>query len=183
MLPWGHAAVGYLLYSSWQRLGRGRTPTWPGVPALLVGTQAPDLIDKPLAWSVALLPSGRSLAHSLLVLGALTLLALALRERVDEDWRTVTAAGLLGWGLHVASDAALSLVAGDGCLAFLAWPLAGTCPYENDDSFAQHVAAFELTAPVTAGIALTMLAAAVWLADGRPGLRTLRSLIPGRERP
>jgi hypothetical protein len=40
----------------------------------LVATQLPDLVDKPLAWSLHLLPSGRSLAHSVLVAVPLVLL-------------------------------------------------------------------------------------------------------------
>lgn len=44
----------------------------------LYATQLPDLIDKPLAWSVGILPTGRSLAHSLLTA------SLVLASRVDE---------------------------------------------------------------------------------------------------
>lgn len=67
MMPWGHFAVAYLPYAIYSLL---RYRTFPGKrPTLLLlfATQLPDLIDKPLAWSFHLLPSGRSLAHSVLI--------------------------------------------------------------------------------------------------------------------
>lgn len=44
-----------------------RLPTGYTIAAVLLGTQLPDLIDKPLAWSFGLLLSGRMFAHSLVV--------------------------------------------------------------------------------------------------------------------
>jgi len=65
MWPWGHAAVGYLAYSLGYRASDRRL-TGAAVIALGVGTQFPDLIDKPLGWTFGVLPGGRTLAHSLL---------------------------------------------------------------------------------------------------------------------
>ena len=60
MLPWGHLAVGYLAYSLAVRVRSGGPPAGLAVAALAVGTQFPDLIDKPLVSWVSVLPSGRS---------------------------------------------------------------------------------------------------------------------------
>ncbi|PSQ17916.1 hypothetical protein BRC99_00275 [Halobacteriales archaeon QS_7_69_60] len=70
MLPWGHLAVGYLAYSLAVRGRTGGPPAGLATAALAVGTQFPDLIDKPLVAWVSLLPSGRSLGHSLLFAAA-----------------------------------------------------------------------------------------------------------------
>lgn len=58
MWPWGHAAIGYLLFSMDTRLRYGRRPGGPATILLFFGTQFPDLVDKPLAWTLPLLPSG-----------------------------------------------------------------------------------------------------------------------------
>ena len=65
MWPWGHLAVGYLVYSGLSRWRFGRLPGSVATLAVALGTQLPDLVDKPLAWTVNVLASGRSLAHSL----------------------------------------------------------------------------------------------------------------------
>ncbi len=83
MWPLGHAAVGYLLYTLATRARFDRPPTALALCALLVGTQFPDLVDKPLAWYVGVLPTGRTLAHSLLVLIPVSLVVLALARRYD----------------------------------------------------------------------------------------------------
>jgi hypothetical protein len=66
MWPWAHAALGYLAYTLYLRGRFNARPVGLPVVALGFGTQAPDLIDKTLAWYVGVLPYGRSLAHSLL---------------------------------------------------------------------------------------------------------------------
>lgn len=62
------ALLPLLVYTAvrYRRLPTGRT-----VLLVLVATQLPDLIDKPLAWVFGVLPSGRMLAHSIVVSGPL----------------------------------------------------------------------------------------------------------------
>lgn len=72
MWPWGHAAVAYLLYSGW-RHATDRIPTTVPALAVVVGSQLPDLVDKPLAWTVNVLPNGRSLMHSAVTVTLLTI--------------------------------------------------------------------------------------------------------------
>ncbi len=162
MLPWGHAAVGYLVYTA-VRLGRDRTvPTdWGPIAALAVGTQFPDLIDKPLAWEVALLPTGRSLGHTLLVLvPAVAALWAFLPSR-----RRLVGAFSVGWVTHLLADARHPLMAGtlEGA-GYLFWPLTALPPY---DPSGRSILAFFLelrfTPEVRFQLGLTALAAAVWL--------------------
>ena len=57
MWPWGHLVFGYLLYllvrpRAWRNGDRF------AVIVLMIGTQVPDIVDKPLAWWFGVLPSG-----------------------------------------------------------------------------------------------------------------------------
>ncbi|WP_254535867.1 metal-dependent hydrolase [Halomarina litorea] len=177
MWPWGHAAFGYLLYRALLS-ARGSTPTGLPVLALGVGTQFPDLVDKPLAWSFALLPSGRSLAHSLLTAALVIGVGGAVARRYDR--RDVAAAFGVGYLSHLLGDALLPLVRLDVVfLRFLAWPLVPPPPYERDSSFAEHLVSLEVTPFFAFGLALTALAVALWVRDGLPGLGTLAAPLRG----
>jgi hypothetical protein len=77
MWPWGHLALGYLLYSPFARARFGRPPTDRATLLLAFGTQLPDLVDKPLAWRLDVLPAGRTLGHSLLSVVAVSALVYA----------------------------------------------------------------------------------------------------------
>lgn len=85
MWPWEHLAVGYIGYSLSVRLAGRGVPRPRPVVALAVGTQFPDLVDKPLSWTLGVLPSGHSLAHSLFA--ALPLATLAVTVGVALDRR------------------------------------------------------------------------------------------------
>ena len=63
MWPWDHLAFGYVWYTLASRGWDGRPPSNAAAIALAVGTQFPDLVDKPLAWWLDVLPAGRSLGH------------------------------------------------------------------------------------------------------------------------
>lgn len=65
MMPWAHFAVAFLPYLAYRLLKYRALPSRRTTLFLLLATQLPDLIDKPLAWGLHLLPSGRSLAHSI----------------------------------------------------------------------------------------------------------------------
>ncbi|MCL7419035.1 MAG: metal-dependent hydrolase, partial [Halalkalicoccus sp.] len=63
MWPWGHAALAYVLYSALRRR-RGGSPGGVATIVVVFASQLPDLIDKPLAWTLGVIPSGRMLAHA-----------------------------------------------------------------------------------------------------------------------
>jgi len=174
MWPWGHLAAGYLVYSAYARL---RTDSAPGdLPALVavVATQLPDLVDKPLAWSLSILPSGRSLGHSLVTVGPALAVAWLLAAR--RDARPLGTALAVGTLSHLFTDALYPLVGLDiEFITFLGWPLLPLPPYEVDSSFAAHFALLEVTPAFVFELLLVGLASVVWHYDGHPGLATVRA--------
>lgn len=208
MWPWEHVAVAYLLCSAGTRAGLGgewwgdRTdddagdrsatplrrgaagPTDAVAVAVVLGALFPDLVDKPLAWVVGVLPGGRSLAHSLLVAVPVVLLVglASRRERAT----AVGVAFAVGYLSHLPLDVLASGVLGDGFdLGFLLWPLTPTATGPPDAPALLHVLernreflAF-LASPVGRrylGFEVALLSAAVivWWLDGRPGPGWLR---------
>ena len=176
MWPWGHLAVGYLLYSAWRRR-RGGRPGYPEVAWLAVGTLAPDLVDKPLAWSLGVLPSGRSLGHSLVVASVvLAVLWLVVAPRVG---RRPMFAGVVGYLSHPLADLPVGRLLGGEpeYLAYLVWPLLALPPYEVEPSFLAHLRAYALGPYEVAQLGLFAVAAVAWYRDGAPGLEGLRERI------
>ncbi|WP_077067789.1 metal-dependent hydrolase [Haloarcula rubripromontorii] len=137
MYPAGHfllAAVPLTVYTvaQWRRL-----PSGPMVLLLLVATQLPDVIDKPLAWTFAILPSGRMLAHSLVVsLPLLTGVVLLAARWGYVRYAVVFSAGYLS---HIAGDFYPILRLGTEYYFFpnLFWPLLAANP-DRTPSFAAH---------------------------------------------
>ncbi len=185
MLPWGHAAVGYLLYAALCRYRTGDIPDGAAVLALAVGTQIADLIDKPLAWYLGVLPSGRSLGHSIFT--AIVLLAAVHWLAVRYRRRELSVAFAVGHLSHLAADSVHPLLRGEfGDLGFLLWPVIPQHPDETEtdrtilgvliDSSFSITGAFELL--------LFVVATGLWLSHRMPGLwlclEAIRSL--GRNR-
>jgi len=122
MWPWEHLALGYLCYSGIRRLAYGDRPRTADAVVLAFGTQFPDLIDKPLAWTFAVLPNGLSLAHSLLFAVPVSLGAVAGARRAGRSDLGVAFA--IGYLSHLAGDVLYSALAGSGLgYGFLLWPL------------------------------------------------------------
>lgn len=188
MWPWGHLGVAYLSYVALVRT-RGREQIPGAVVAVAVGAAVPDLVDKPLAWTVAVLPSGRSLAHSLLVAGAVLAVAYAVARERD---RVTPVLGLaVGWLSHLFVDlgptVVFGLLAGDtGQLrwtTYLVWPLLPPPQYPNDESLLGHVESLAAEPYLLGQVGLFVVAVAVWVRSGTPGVPTaLRARRPGRRR-
>ncbi|MBX0287832.1 metal-dependent hydrolase [Haloarcula salinisoli] len=172
MWPWGHAAVGYLLCSLWIRSRYDRRPTAGIVLPLAVGTQFPDLVDKPLAWTFGVLPSGRAGAHSLLV--AVPLLAL-LWWRVDGTTARRAWAGFaVGYLVHLATDGVYALLEGDvSGLTYLFWPALSLPSYAESPGILAHFLAADITPYLLAELLLFAAATLLWAVDGAPGLRAV----------
>lgn len=172
MLPPGHLVAAYLPYSIYCRL-RGQRPTTPATLLLVLGTQLPDLIDKTFRWVIPVLPSGRSLGHSLLVFAVVSvpLFVLARRRGQLRRW------GAFGFGVvsHQLVDAAHPVWLGAPQDArFLLWPLTTPVYYADDDLWIQ-IQNFELTTSVLYQLLAGLFVLALWLADGAPGLPRRRS--------
>lgn len=170
MLPWAHLGLGYLLYSGWRRRD-GRRPTGAAVIALVIATQAPDLVDKPLSWHLAVLPTGRSLAHSVFVAGAVAAAAWWVTRRYDRP--RVGAAVAVGYWSHLLGDALWPLLAGDvGTVTTFLWPVAPSPASEHGMGILSFLLAVEPTPRIWAGIAVACVAAVAWVDDGCPGAVT-----------
>ncbi len=179
MWPWGHLAVGYLLYSMLARWRFDRTPSDAGALVVAFATQFPDLVDKPLAWTVHVLPTGRSLAHSLLTATVVCLLVGWYARKHDRPALAIAFA--VGYISHLFGDAIVPVLAGQyGYVSYLVWPLLELPPHETGTSFIEMFASLELTPLVLAGSTLSTLAFVVWLRDGRPGLSMLRGWLDAR---
>jgi Predicted membrane-bound metal-dependent hydrolase (DUF457). len=147
VLPLSHAALAYLWYAGVVALGRRRLPTGLALAPLLVASQLPDLIDKPLAYA-GLVPSGRSVAHSLLALAAVALVTTLLCRRLARttaDPRTVRRlaqtplAVAVGYATHLAGDAYGSVRAGAYAdVGFLLYPFVAA-PVSPKDAVAPWV--------------------------------------------
>lgn len=141
MLPLGHAAFAYLWYAAVAAVVTRRPPVGAVLVPLLFASQLPDLIDKPLVF-VGLLPSGRSLGHSLFALVVLSL-AVALLARAVADGvepgrvsRGVSLTPLafgVGYASHLVADAYGPLYAGNLTeLSFLFFPFVSVPQYPRD---------------------------------------------------
>jgi membrane-bound metal-dependent hydrolase YbcI (DUF457 family) len=65
MRPFGHLAVAFLPIISYVLLKEKRLPSMKLTAVAFVGSLFPDLIDKPLALQLDLIPTGRVFMHSL----------------------------------------------------------------------------------------------------------------------
>jgi hypothetical protein len=172
MWPWGHAAVGYLLYSAYTRTRHDSPPEAIAVLFLAVGTQFPDLIDKPLAWSFGLLPTGRTLAHSLLFAVPVTLavyLVCVYHPRLRRSWGGAFALGNI---LHVLVDAVPAFLWADlSDASSLLWPILSVDGYENGSpSIIGAFLSLEFSNYLLFEFVLVAVAIFLWWVDDRPGL-------------
>jgi hypothetical protein len=179
MWPWEHLAVGYLVVALALRFGWHRSPdAWTAI-AVAVGTQFPDLVDKPLAWQFDVLQSGTSVAHSVFVAVPLSIVVVAVAWRLDRT--VVGAAFVVGYLLHLPADAAYGVVYGNG-LNFdnLLWPLV-TGPGADYGSFVEnfqyYLTKFSGVLDSPRGLAIVVFevsllggAFLLWLLDGIPGV-------------
>jgi len=191
MWPWEHLAVGYLCYSLLVRAFGRRAPRgWP-VVALALGTQFPDLVDKPLAWSFGLLPSGHSLAHSLLV--ALPASALAVTVAGALGRRRIGTAFAFGYLSHLPTDVFYPLlVGGEPNYGLLLWPVVPASATETGAGFvamfwsllgryATELVQGEASLYLMIEIGLLGSVVLLWLLDGAPPLNSVWSrLVVGR---
>jgi hypothetical protein len=179
MWPWAHAALGYWCYHYYRRRSVDAPPAGLSVVALAVGTQFPDLLDKPLAWYVGVLPTGRSLAHSVLTGGLLLAVAVALLRARGP--RGSPAAFAIGYGSHLLGDAFEPLMTANWAdLAFLVWPLLPS-PASGPTGLLAQLRAITAASQFLFGLALTATALVRWYRDGLPGLRALGALLARRQ--
>lgn len=169
MFPWGHLAVGYLVFAFLTQFRYRRPQTAAALVALAVGTQLPDLVDKPFAWYLNVLVSGRSLGHSLFVALLLCGLAVALARRYDRSLAGI--AFSCGYLTHLAADGLYPLLGGEFAdLGYLLWPVTSI---PSDDSGYSIVSMLVEGAVSPLGLfefGLLVVAIGVWWRLETPGL-------------
>jgi len=174
MWPLGHAAVAYLCYSLFVRARAISPPDGLAVIVLLFGSQFPDLVDKPLSWYLGVLPTGRTLAHSLLVIGPLVVVVYLLAARYSRPEYGLAFG--LGAVSHVLVDALPALWGGTDP-GFLLWPLIPVEPYGNGAPTVTTLFIDSLGDPYfLSEFVLAALALVVWRREGYPGLDVVRRL-------
>jgi hypothetical protein len=185
MWPWSHVAVGYLLYSVGTRLV-GRRPNGSPVIVLLVATQLPDLVDKPLSWVVGVFPQGYAVAHSVFVAVPLAIAVFVITARRQRrDWGI---AFLIGYGSHLVGDILFGLLKSNPyAVERVLWPLVTLPPYDADqgvltrfyeyfsDLISMQASGDALV--VVLGVGMAYVTLGVWIVDGTPGVATLRRLV------
>lgn len=185
MLPWAHLAVGYIAYSIWARVWYGRAPAGAPTLALALGTQLPDLVDKPANWWFDVL-DGRGFGHSVFTVVPLCLIVLVATRRRNRGELGV--AFTIGMGLHLLGDAWKAILEGTVRweAPYLLWPLLPAPVYEKD-SFVDHLREWIATAKSVelhslgdllassfgVQFAVFVLLVGVWAIDGFPGFRLL----------
>lgn len=180
MWPWGHLAVGYLLFSPAVHLRLRRAPAPAAVLALALGTQLPDLVDKPLSWVFHVAPQGYSVAHSVFVAVpvGLVVLALAVRFRRSE----VGVAFTVGWWSHLAADVVFAAALRNPyALERVLWPTVVLPAYADRTpaldralhyarEWLAYLLATEGPLPVVLYVGPLVAALVLWLFDGAPGV-------------
>jgi len=186
MWPWEHLAVGYLLHSGVVRALRRRAPTDAGALALAVGTQFPDLVDKPGDWVFGVLPSGTSVAHSVFVAVPVSLSAVELSRRRGAPEAGVAFA--VGYLSHLVGDVSYpALLGSEPAYGAVLWPFGPDYPERSVGAF-ELVAGFfdryvsHLTSPAgiryaLAELSVLGLAVLAWLWDGKPGAGLARRAV------
>ncbi|MGM0398302.1 MAG: metal-dependent hydrolase [Halobacteriota archaeon] len=183
MWPWEHVAVAYLAYSLAVRAVAGTPPGGRDTIALVLASQGPDLIDKPLSWGLGVFPTGYAVGHSVLVAGPIGAGVLALGY-----WKgrlRVASAVVLGYWSHLAADVLSPLRNGDA-LGFsrVLWPLVTFEGYGTDLGLARGLTYFldlvasfgsmDATTIVVRYLGLPTAVLVLWIVDGTPGIRLLK---------
>lgn len=176
MWPWGHLAVAYLAYVAALRWREDDEQTLTTLLAVAFGSQFPDLIDKPFAWSFSILPSGRSFAHSLLTATVVIWVCWWLGRRLHYENSVIAFA--IGYVVHsltdLGPDVVFGLLQGDltqvTWTTYLLWPILPAPPYPNDSSFMEHFVGIALDPYMLTQLALFGIAIIVWIRSGMPGV-------------
>lgn len=144
MWPWGHAAVGFLVLLAIVLARRRELPSRGETLVVLVAATLPDLIDKPLGWWLGVLPTGRSLGHSVITAVILVVAVAMVARRIQRP--DVGIAFAVGYLTHLPGDVPLAVLHGEVYWAsFLVWPLVPPPDWESEPSVTAHVVAIEPT--------------------------------------
>lgn len=108
-----------------------------------IGTQFPDLIDKPFTWTFAILPSGRSVTHSLVIMAIASIPLLMLAER--RRMLNLVLPFMGGWMTHLLGDSYGYFLGFNKCASYLLYPITGVCDYPENHTFLEFFLTLDLT--------------------------------------
>lgn len=176
MWPLGHVAVAYLCYTLATRARIDAPPAHVPALILVIGSQFPDLVDKPLAWYLAMLPTGRSFAHSLLLLVPLSITITLVADRyAHSEYGIAFAIGAIS---HTFVDVAPLLWDSETSPNQLLWPITPVEPYESGPPSVLALFRDSLSDPYfLAEFVLAAVAFAYWRRHGYPGLEPIRTAL------
>ena len=172
--------LGYVLYSAFSHAAFRRPPSDRAAVVVAVAALLPDLIDKPLAWQLSVLPAGRSLAHSLLFAVPLVVVVLLLARR--RGALDVGAAFAVGYLSHLPADSFYAAITSGVRVdaSYMLWPLLPVHPTPTRSfldrlvdllvQFSAFVAGPEGWRFVVVELLLASMALGLWVLDGAPGL-------------
>lgn len=189
MWPWEHLAFAYVLYSLTKNVGFGASPSSRETIVVAVGSQLPDLVDKPLGWTFGFAETGYSIGHSIFVAPAVCLVAYAVAAR--RGTRALAGAFSLAYLSHPIADLLSQLLRGgvvDGRI--MLWPIASP-PGTDHGGFLDHLLLYlaryiyqlltgGLTIEIVAQLLLGLAVVALWLSDGAPPTAALWRLLRTR---
>lgn len=161
MNPLAHFLVAFLPLAAYCFARYGRLPRGGLVLLLLFATLLPDLIDKPLAWAFGVIPSGRMLAHSLVI--AVPIVTAIAYVAYRRGYGVLGIVFAFGYFSHLVGDHYSVLYLGRDYYFFpnMFWPLMSANP-DHEPSFAAHMPEPGLAMIVSIGvIALVCLYALV----------------------
>jgi hypothetical protein len=180
MWPWEHLALGYLAYSLSVRAATGEPPRRGGAYAAAAGALAPDLVDKPLSWSLGVFASGYSVAHS--VFAATAVVAVAAPALAASGRARAGAGFAVGYASHLVGDILYPVAFGEApALSRVLWPFVTHSGYTLEYGAVRRAGwylaryLYVLSQPgarrlLALELAFLAAAAALWFFDGTPGL-------------
>lgn len=185
MMPWEHAAIGYVVYSLFVHAAYRAPPTGRETLVVVFASILPDLIDKPLAWQFHVFDGGRALGHSIFFATSLSLAVLMLAYNRGRP--KLGMAFSFGYLLHLPADVFPSyLQGGDPSWHVVLWPINGGGGQHESftagflDNFTEYVgivvtelASGDPSPYVLLLVGLAILTVVLWIYDGMPILREL----------
>jgi len=177
MWPWEHLAFAYVLYSLTKNVGFRASPSGRETILVAIGSQFPDLVDKPLGWTFGFAETGYSIGHSIFVAPVVCLVAYAVAAR--RETRALAGAFSLAYLSHPIADL-LSQLLRDGVVdgRIMLWPIASP-PGTDHGGFLDHLLLYlaryiyqlltgGLTIEIVGQLFLGLAVVALWLSDGAP---------------
>lgn len=150
MNPLNHFLVAFLPLAVYTFVRYRRLPTGAAILVLFFATQLPDLIDKPLAWTFGIFPSGRMLAHSLVL--AIPIVTALVYVTHRWGYGALGTMFAVGYFSHLATDFYPALFLGRDYYYFpnMFWPLLAANP-DHEPSFAANLPDIGIPLLVSAG--------------------------------